>query len=402
MEVAVGRLLRVVLLILAATLAYGATPALGSEDTTPRKDAAQLRKDADDIEKRLSTSGLLYDRSELDTYLQSVGDALARPDDREPIRLKAIRGPWPNAFVLPNGAAYVTTGMLDMLDNEAQLACVLGHEMTHVVEEHALQEFRAQRVREGWTMAFAVLLGAAAAYYGGSAAGSVFADLTVSAGELWTLSAVSGYSRDNEKEADREGFERLVTAGYDTAQAPAVFELLLARTPGEAQGARPYFATHPKLEERIASFRELSAARAGAPSGKVDEERYFVAIGELPIDQALLLIDAGQPALARLSIDRYVARRPDSARAHFAAGEVWRALPGEAGAIDNAIAAYAQSAALPGTPPAALRNKGLLHRERGESQLAREAFERYLALDPQAVDAGIVRLYLLELSSGGP
>lgn len=396
------RLLALPLLGLAAVLAHGASPADGPSPADARKDAVQLRKDADDIEKRLSTSGLLYGQAELDAYLQGVADGLARPDDREPIRLKAIKAPWPNAFVLPNGASYVTTGMLDVLDNEAQLACVLGHEMTHLVEQHALREMRAQHTREGWATALAVLIGAVGAYYGGGQAGAALADITASAGQLWTLSAVSGYSRDNEREADRAGFERIVAAGYDTTQAPVVFAQLLARTPDEAQGARPYFATHPKLEERITSFRELVSARPDAPPGRVEAEPYFAALGELPIEQALLLIDAEQPVLAQLSIDRYLTRRPDSARAHFVAGEMWRARPSEPGAIDNALAAYGRAAELPGTPPAALRNMGLLHRERGESPLAREAFEKYLALDPQAVDAGIVRLYLQELSAAPP
>jgi predicted Zn-dependent protease len=398
------RLLALLLLGLAAVLAQGASPPDGPSpaDVDARKDAVQLRKDADDIEKRLGTSGLLYGQLELDAYLQGVADALHRPEDPSPIRVRVIKGPWPNAFVLPNGASYVTTAMLDMLDNEAQLACVLGHEMTHLVEQHALQEMRAQRTRQGWATALAVLVGAVGAYYGGSQAGAALADLTASAGQLWTISAVSGYSRDNEREADRVGFERLVDAGYDTAQAPLVFELLLARTPDEDKGVRPYFATHPRLEERIASFRELAAARADAPAGKVEAERYLVAIGELPIEQALLLIEGDRPMLAQSSIDRYLAHHPDSARAHFVTGEMWRARPSEPGAIDNALAAYDRAAALPGTPPAALRNKGLLHRERGELPLARQAFEKYLALDPGAVDAGIVRLYLQELSAAPP
>lgn len=393
------------LLALAVGLAHGSIGAADTPspaDAAPRKDVVELRRDADDIEKRIATSGLLYGRPDLDAYLQTVADGLRRPEDGGPIRLRAIKGPWPNAFVLPNGASYVTTAMLDMLDNEAQLACVLGHEMTHLVEQHALQEMRAQRTRQGWATALAVLIGAVGAYYGGGQAGAALADLTASAGQLWTISAVSGYSRDHEREADREGFERLLAAGYDTAQAPVVFELLLARTPDDAPGARPYFATHPRLEERIASFRELASAQAGGPAGPTNAERYLVAIGDLPVEQASLLIEAEQPALARLSIGRYLDRHPDDARAHFVAGEAWRARAKESGAIDNAIAAYAQAAALPGTPPAALRNKGLLHRERGENELAREAFERYVALAPQAVDAGIVRLYLQELGAAPP
>jgi predicted Zn-dependent protease len=392
-----------VLLAMAALLVSVAAAAeeAGQPDADQRKDAMELRRDADDIEKRLATSGLLYGNVELDAYVQSVADGLRRPDDPQSIRMHVLSGPWPNAFVLPNGASYVTTAMLDMLDNEAQLSCVLGHEMSHLVERHALLELRSQRTREGWTTALAVLLGAAGAYYGGGQIGSALANLTASAGQLWTKAAVSGYSRDHERAADREGFARLVASGYDTAQAPIVFEQLLARTP-DAEGTRPYFATHPRLEERIASFRELSAERAAEPAGRTDAEKYFSAIGDLPLDQAQRLIDAGEPARAQLSIDRYLTRKPDNARAYFLAGEAWRARTLEAGWAENAITAYGRAATLPGTPPVALRNKGLLHRERGEVQPAREAFQRYLELDPQAIDAGLVRLYLQELGAAPP
>jgi predicted Zn-dependent protease len=367
-----------------------------------RRDALELRRDADDIEKRLATSGLLYGDAGLDAYVQSIADGLRRPADPEPIRVRVLKGPWPNAFVLPNGASYVTTAMLDMLDNEAQLACVVGHEMSHLVDRHALQEMRALRTREGWTAALAAIVGAAGAYYGGGQVGSALANLTASAGQLWTLTAVSGYSRDHERAADRQGFERFVAAGYDSTQAPQVFELLKSRSPDGADGARPYFATHPRLDERVASFRELAAHATTPQGGRVEAERYFAALGELPLEQALLLINGGDAASAQFSVNRFLVRHPDSARAHFVAGEAWGAQAAQPGNVERAIESYARAAELSGTPPEALRNKGLLHRERGEDRLARDAFERYLALDPQAVDAGVIRLYLLELGTGAP
>ena len=90
---------------------------------------------------------MLYDDAGLDSYVQGVADRLRRPDDTEPIRVRVLKGPWPNAFVLPNGSAYVTTALLDVLGNEAQLACVIGHEMTHLSGHHAVDELRAQRAR---------------------------------------------------------------------------------------------------------------------------------------------------------------------------------------------------------------------------------------------------------------
>jgi tetratricopeptide (TPR) repeat protein len=374
-----------------------AWPEPGPDPPRAAHDESELLRDANDIDKRISTSGQLYGKPGLDEYVQQVADSLTSPDQADRVQVRVLKSPWPNAFVLPNGSSYITTAMLDMLDNEAQLACVLGHEMTHLVERHALEEMRAQNTRLGWTGVLAVLLGAAGAYYGGGPAGSALANLTASAGQLWTLSAVSGYSRDHEREADREGFKRLVAAGYDSAQAPAVFESLLAQTPDAADQPRPYFASHPKLEERVASAKELVAAAPGAPSGRTDAERYLSTIGDLPVDQALLYVDAGEPAAAQRSLQRYLARREDDARAHYAAGEAWRLQKSAPGWAENALAEYGRAAALPGTPPDALRKKGLLHRERGENDAARDAFERFLVLDPQAVDAGLVRLYLQEL-----
>ena len=357
-----------------------------------------LTRDAIDIDKRIASSGLLYGDAGLDSYVQGVADRLRRPDDTEPIRVRVLKGPWPNAFVLPNGSAYVTTALLDVLGNEAQLACVIGHEMTHLSGHHAVDELRAQRARLAWTSVLAVIVGAAGAYYGGGQVGSLLANLTADAGELWTLSAVSGYSRDHEREADRRGFERLVSAGYDSAQAPAVFELLLAQTPDAASAPRPYFASHPKLEERATSMRELLASAASTQPGRIDTELYQSALGELPLDQAMMLIEAGQAAEAQRSVERYLARSPNSARAHYTAGEAWRASRAVPDWQERAIAEYGLAAALEGKPPDALRKKGLLHRERGETAAARDSFEKFLALDPGAVDAGLIRLYLQELA----
>jgi predicted Zn-dependent protease len=357
-----------------------------------------LTRDADDIDKRIASSGLLYGNAGLDSYVQGVADRLRRPNDTEQIRARVLKGPWPNAFVLPNGSTYVTTALLDVLGNEAQLACVIGHEMTHLSGHHAAEELRAQRTRLAWTSVLAVIVGAAGAYYGGGQVGSLLANLTADAGELWTMSAVSGYSRDHEREADRNGFDRLVAAGYDSSQAPAVFELLVAETPDVSSGPRPYFASHPKLEERAASMRELLASAASTQPGRVDIEPYQSALGELPLDQALMMIEAGQATEAQRSAERYLARNPDSARGHYAAGEAWRASSAVPDWQERAITEYGLAASLEGTPPDALRKKGLLHRERGETEAARDSFERFLALDPGAVDAGLIRLYLQELA----
>lgn len=76
-------------------------------------------------------------------------------------------------------------------------------------------------------------------------------------GDLISLSSIYGYSKDLEREADAEGFQRLQAAGYDVSQAPVTFEFLLAEVEALEIDEPYFFSTHPALEERIKNFREL-------------------------------------------------------------------------------------------------------------------------------------------------
>lgn len=383
--------------MLVATPLATAAPAMPA--SVPSKEEAELVRDADDIEKRLSSSGQLYGSATVDAYVQSVADAVRSPTDTTPLRARVVKSPWPNAYVLPNGAAYVTTAMLAMIDNEAQLACILGHETTHLAQHHALKATREQKVREGFLFALSMLAGVAGTYYTGYGdVGTLLANLTQSAGQLWMLSAISGYSRDYEREADALGFERFAAAGYATDEAPRVFETLLARTVDAGDKVRPYFASHPKLEERVASVKALAASHPVA-GGRTEEARYAAALGELPLDQAESWLKSGDAVQAQRTVDRYLTRNPQSSRAHYLAGECWRQQPDRPDWFGNAVAEYERAAALPAPPPDALRQKGLLHRERGQAAESRAAFEKLLALDPQAVDAGLIRMYLQEMGT---
>jgi predicted Zn-dependent protease len=120
----------------------------------------------------------------------------------------------PNAFALANGTVVVHSGILTMLENEAQLAAVLGHEISHATEEHT---YRQSQYHKKLRVAIAVG-GAIGAAYGGRAV----ADLT-----NLTLAAMrNGYQRLLENQADRVGLEYMVNAGYDPREAPRVWKVM--------------------------------------------------------------------------------------------------------------------------------------------------------------------------------
>ena len=141
------------------------------------------------------------------------------------------------------------------MDNEAQLATLLGHEMTHVTHRHLVKMFRDIKNKT----AFLATLQVATAGLGpiGSLAGTL--------GTIGTVAAVTGYSRENETEADKEGFHLVALAGYDVEEAPKLF-LHLKREVEEEQIKEPFFfGTHPRLQERIDNYNVLlkDNARAG-------------------------------------------------------------------------------------------------------------------------------------------
>src|SRR6202023_3035874 len=114
---------------------------------------------------------------DLEAYLNDVPQRLGPSEAFAaiPFRIRVVRNPYLNAFTLPNGRIYVHTGMLARMDNEAQLATLLAHEMTHATHRHAIRGLRDRKNN----LAFAVGLNS----------------ILPGIGSLAGLSAVSGYSR---------------------------------------------------------------------------------------------------------------------------------------------------------------------------------------------------------------
>ena len=204
----------------------------------------------------------VYENPDLQAYVERVGQEVlershlrapdADPEFRNtPFTFRIIDSPVVNAFALPGGFIYVTRGLLTHLNNEAQLAVVLGHEIVHVAARHASQRaFEAQAGQLG------VITGAilGQAVLGGSAAQSIL-DLGSTATQLLLLS----YGRDDERESDRHGVAYAAQAGYQAGEA-AEFFVSLDRLGERTGGSLPSFlSTHPDPGEREETIRQLAA-----------------------------------------------------------------------------------------------------------------------------------------------
>jgi predicted Zn-dependent protease len=225
-------------------------------------DEQKLWQTATQLEQRLAHSGILYEDAALETYLTHVAQSLLPPDTRAVIpspRIKVARHPFLNAFALPHGVIYVHTGMLAQMENEAQIAMVLGHELAHFTHRHTVKEIRQAHNQ----LAFYKALGVALAVVSGSL-GATIGGVTDEVGRLLALASVRGYSRALEREADAEGLRAMVTAGYDPKEAPKVFTHLLQESQGSTHQEPFFMGTHPHLQERLDHYHQLLTTQYAA------------------------------------------------------------------------------------------------------------------------------------------
>jgi predicted Zn-dependent protease len=164
-----------------------------------------------------------------------------------------------NAFALPGGQIFLTSGLMKRLRSEGEVAGVLGHEVGHVVARHGAEHIAKQQLTQGLTGA-AVL-----ATYDPNNPNSY-----KSAAVLQAISGLINmkYGRSDELEADQLGVKLIAQAGYDPRALIGVMEVLQKAAAGK--GRQPeFFSSHPNPENRIAKIKEAIAQQFpdGVPAG---------------------------------------------------------------------------------------------------------------------------------------
>jgi predicted Zn-dependent protease len=313
--------------------------------------------------------------------------------------VRVLLDPYANAFALPDGSVYLHSGLLAPLESEAQLAWVLGHELTHYVGRHALREQRAQQNRD---TARQVTVATLAVIFAG-ASGNSFAAMDVAnasndLAEQVIAMQVAGYSRDLEREADARSLELLRAAGYEPSHALAALELLAADA--DASDSRiPYvYASHPKIQERIDSVRALlEDAPASADARRTGEEEFQQRVADLLPVNAELELATGARLPAELELERYVRLRPADADGFRLLAEAYRRAGPEREHVRRAAQTLERAASLAPDDARIQRELGLLYRELDDRGRAQASLSRYLVLAPAASDRAIIERYVAEL-----
>jgi len=187
--------------------------------------------------------GLVEDQK-LVAYLNDICQRLGKISHRPNLdyHFKILDVPVVNAFAVPGGYVYFTRGILAVVNSEAELTGLVGHEIGHITARHSAKQYsKAQLAQLGLGM------------------GSIFADSSIISGmaQLGMGMLFLRFSRDNERQADDLGVEYSSKLGYDATHMAIFFETLERMNPGSDRSGLPgWFSTHPSPENRVPAVRK--------------------------------------------------------------------------------------------------------------------------------------------------
>ena len=367
--------------------------------------------------EQLDYSKFILRQPDINAYVKSIACRLA-PAYCDDIRIYIVRTPYFNATMRPNGVMEIWSGLLLRVQNEAQLAAVIGHELAHYLLRHSIKNWQARRDTSN-VMAFLSLGLAVAA--GAEAANTA---------NLLALAAMFQYGRSQETEADLYGMQMMVNAGYNPMAASNVWKFLneerrvgcvsdyvsaqqkkskrwddrkaLSVKKKATKRCRKagrslndiLFASHPSSENRM----ELLQNKALGVNSVEVSVGYFNDRFDNHLADYLQMFASDQLQQHNFGRTEFILNHLDenpnlSAQVFFLKGELHR-MRAANGDLERAINFYQQSTRYENAPPEAYRGLGFMHMKNGNRPAAKSAFEKYLALAPEAQDKSMIEFYV--------
>ena len=314
-----------------------------------------------------------YPDSELQSYLGGIVLGMAKSSARPELSwsFTVLNDSQVNAFAVPGGDVFMTRGLLWRLDDEAEFAVVMGHEIGHVEHRHTVQ-----------AMGRDTLIGTLA-QLGGEALGS--ADIGNLAGGL----LVAKYSRDQERESDVRGVHNSYQAGYDPRRGAEVFRKFLELKGGSESAVDGWTSSHPLDTERIDNILRLSEKTDARLVGdapvqglRVQTAKFSELVSQLRENQKVY--DRHDAALAAVQKEGGGKDAIMAATAEFEACA--RSLPGHA-----FFANTAGKAQLAAGNTSAARQWFQQASDLGQGMLEPELALGYIALEGQSFDEAVAR-----------
>ncbi|TCP93915.1 putative Zn-dependent protease [Sphingomonas sp. PP-CE-1A-559] len=334
--------------------------------------------EADERERVQRDSRSLVKDPALNAYVRGVLCRTVGEDRCRSVRLYIDEVPAFNAYMTPNGAMVVWTGLLLRVRSEAELGAILGHEFGHFELRHSLKDFKSHRTGTD-VMAWASILIRNSANIQYSVVGQMYA-----------------FSRDQEREADMTGFQYLARSQYPSSAAADVWEHVMGEADATAIGRRGsaqhkyvagVFATHPTDLARATYLRAASIEAHGVKPPVVDTHQAAMAKW-LPVflnDQIKLNDFGGSEYLLANLADGTGWTTP----LLCARGDLYRER-GNPRDLVSAAQFYQEAIGKGDAPPEAYRGLGLALLRSQQVAEGQAALATYLRLKPAATDAALI------------
>ena len=371
------------------------SPVTGETILVGMSEAQEKQTDAQVAPHQFSQDlGAIQDEA-VNGYVAGIGQRMGTLTHRPqmPYSYRVLNANYVNAYTFPGGAMGVTRGILADLDDEAQLAALLGHELGHVNARHAAQ-------RQGQNL----VAQAALAGLNVAAQSSDWGGLMSMGGQIGASALLAGYSREHEREADALGQEYLVKAGYPATGMVRLHQLLVAEEKSAPSLLQTMFSTHPMSSERMQAAQAAADARYRI-SNSLDARRERFMDSTASLRRIRPTIDAcknGETAMAarqypkaQAEFQTALARTPRDYASNLRMAQCLQAQGQTAKAVDyadNAREIYPQEAQ-------AYKLAGVLALQQRDAGRAYQNLDRFDRLVPG--DAGITFLKGISLEGMG-
>jgi hypothetical protein len=357
--------------------------------------------------------GQLYNNPMLQRYINAIGQRLVPKDSPNIYSFKILLDPIPKAEALSTGTILVSTGMVSMLDNEAQLAYVLGHEVAHVERNHAYQivrnqiletalnvekerETKEKRAVIGAVTTFATGgLGGIAAGWNGAASGALIGLAGGIAGSNLLIrdhNTITEWDDIYENEADEASLHYMLDQGYDVREAPRLYARLEAAASRDPRIGLGFMAKDSRMKARTAHIQTVltgdfktqwqSKLKSGGLTGSSGE--FSMIMAALKRDNGIIAIDYDLFAMARDNLDEAVSLRSNDPRAQLYLGKVIsltaRTPQDRQEAEDHFLKAIQYDGARGAYPDPHLEHALHLIGENGDKLVIKNEIESYVAL----------------------
>lgn len=331
-----------------------------------------------------SQGGQLTVDPDLTRYVRGVGERMAAASGVElPYEFVVLNNPVPNAWAMPGGKIAINRGLLTELGSEAELAAVLGHEVTHSAARHGAKSMQRGIFMQGALVATAII----------GAQRTDYANQLVGAAQVAASLISTKYGRDAERESDLYGTRWLADAGYDPSAAVDLQQTFVRLSEGrQTDWLSGLFSSHPPSTERVANNQKLVAQLreegAISPDAERGEQRYAQAMGFMNARKdAYAAQDAARKALADgdfstalTQINSAIGREPREASFHGTRGDIRY----QQKRFDDAITNYARAIERDGGYYHYYLGRGMATTKLSNARSAKNDLESSLKLLPTA------------------